>query len=172
MTNKKKSHLLVNAALACWLCAISATAVALKAGDPVPRLLDPSRPDIDDLLAQHVGKVVYVDFWASWCGPCRRAVPALNELYQQFQGDGFEVIAVNVDEDAADMNHFLQRYPISYANIADPQGFNAEQFQVQAMPTGFLIDRKGHVVVKHTGFLKNDKAKLQAAIRLLLSKSN
>jgi thiol-disulfide isomerase/thioredoxin len=98
------------------------------------------------------GKVVYVDFWASWCGPCRRSFPWLAEMQKKYGDHGFAVVAVNVDKtrDAADA--FLEKLPAPFAIAYDPDGKTAEAFHVSAMPSSFLIGRDGTVLEAHTGF--------------------
>lgn len=109
-------------------------------------------------LADLKGKVVYVDFWASWCGPCQRSFPALNKLRTQYQAQGFEVVGINLDKNTQDADGFLKNYPVSFPLAADPKGVSAEKFAVKGMPSAYLIDKKGvvrHVVV---GF-NDDEAK-------------
>jgi len=98
------------------------------------------------------GKVVYVDFWASWCGPCRRSFPWLAELQRKYGDRGFQVVAVNLDKtrDAADA--FLAKLPAPFAVAFDPDGRTAEAFHVSAMPSSFLVGRDGAVIESHTGF--------------------
>jgi len=98
------------------------------------------------------GKVVYIDFWASWCGPCRRSFPWLAELQKKYGDRGFTVVAVNLDKtrDAAD--EFLEKLPAPFTIAYDPDGKAAESFHVSAMPSSFLVGRDGAVIESHTGF--------------------
>jgi thiol-disulfide isomerase/thioredoxin len=119
-------------------------------------------------LEDYRGKVVYLDFWASWCAPCRVSLPLLEELRRQYQASGFEVIAVNVDENPEDALDFLKKYPVTYPIVRDPQQAVARLYDVPAMPTSYLIGRDGVVhAVKH-GFKKNDMPKLNEAVAKLV----
>jgi len=120
------------------------------------------------LLQALEGKVVLVDFWASWCSPCLRSFPWMNELQKRFGGDGFEVVAVNLDQDRALADAFLEKVPVEFRVEYDPEGNIARQFDVQAMPSSFLIDRNGRVRVRHAGFRDRQRQEREANIRQLL----
>lgn len=140
---------------------------ALELGVQVPALINPATGQ--NVLEEHAGRVLYVDFWASWCGPCRRALPALEILHGEYAERGVSIIAVNVDEQIEDMQAFLKEYPITYQNIFNPSGSNAENYQVFTMPTGFLIDHNGKLLAKTLAFRKSDPAKLKAAFDAALA---
>ncbi len=114
------------------------------------------------------GKVVYLDFWASWCGPCRISFPQLEQLRNELGPDGFEVLAINVDEVEADARRFLSEVPVSYLVVRDSEGITPGTYGILGMPTGYLIDRQGIVREIHQGFRKSDSAQLRAAIVELL----
>ena len=114
------------------------------------------------------GKVVYLDFWASWCGPCRLSFPQLEQLRQELGPRGFEVLAVNVDEVEPDALRFLEELPVSYPVVRDATGQTPRSYGVPGMPTGFLIDRAGVVRLIHQGYRKSDGASLRNAINELL----
>lgn len=114
------------------------------------------------------GKVVYLDFWASWCGPCRVSFPLLEQLREELWPDGFEVLAINVDEVESDARRFLSEVPVSYPVVRDADGITPQTFGILGMPTGYLIDRQGIVREVHQGFRKSDGAKLRTAVVELL----
>lgn len=110
------------------------------------------------------GKVVYLDFWASWCGPCRKSFPELEQIRQQLGPKGFEVMAVNVDEFEADALQFLAENPVSYLVVRDGAGIAPQTYGILGMPTGYLIDREGVVRLVHQGFRGGDGEKLRVEI--------
>ncbi|MBS0395379.1 MAG: TlpA family protein disulfide reductase [Proteobacteria bacterium] len=124
--------------------------------------------DVVDLAALR-GRVVYVDFWASWCVPCRQSFPYMNEVHREFAKDGLVIVAVNVDQDRAEADAFLRRYPPDFRIAFDTGGTLAERFHVKGMPTSFLIDRAGNVRMQHQGFRPDDRGPLRDEIRRLLS---
>ena len=114
------------------------------------------------------GKVVYLDFWASWCGPCRVSFPQLEQLRQELGPRGFEVLAVNVDEFEADARRFLGEMAVSYPVVRDGSGATPAAWGILGMPTGYLIDRGGVVRLVHQGYRKSDGETLRAAVIELL----
>jgi thiol-disulfide isomerase/thioredoxin len=114
------------------------------------------------------GKVIYLDFWASWCGPCRVSFPQLEQLRNELGPQGFEVLAINVDEVEADAQGFLSESPVSYLVVRDGEGVTPQAYGILGMPTGYLIDRQGIVREVHQGFKKSDGAQLRPAIVELL----
>jgi thiol-disulfide isomerase/thioredoxin len=114
------------------------------------------------------GKVVYLDFWASWCGPCRVSFPQLEQIRQELSGRGFEVLAVNVDEVEQDARRFLDEMPVSYPVVRDGEGATPRSYGILGMPTGYLIDRQGVIQLVHQGYRKSDGAALRLKIIELL----
>ena len=115
------------------------------------------------------GKVVYVDFWASWCGPCKTSFPAMNRLQQEFGQKGFVIVGISVDESPAEMHRFLEKTPASFAIVRDASHKLVSVADVSAMPTSFLVDRKGTIRYVHHGFREKDEAALAARITALLT---
>lgn len=111
----------------------------------------PGREGVVDLAAFR-GKVVYLDFWASWCGPCRASFPWMTNLARTHAADSLVVIAVNLDKDRALADAFLVEHPAGFRVAFDPSGRTAEAYKVSAMPTSFLIGRDGTVLLRHAGF--------------------
>jgi len=119
-------------------------------------------------LNQLRGQVVYLDFWASWCIPCRLSFPALDQLHKKYRGRGFEVVAVNKDVVAADSGRFLARIPVGFTLVTDPDDRIVRAYQVKSMPSGYLLDRKGRVRHVHEGFRSNSAEQIEAQIIELL----
>ncbi len=119
-------------------------------------------------LAEFKGSVVLVDFWASWCAPCKASFPALDSLHEDLHGDGLEVVAINVDEDRKDAQAFLEGRSPSMTVLFDPQGRSPQDYKVEGMPSSFLIDRDGNVRFQHLGFTEKTKANFRREIAILL----
>ena len=156
--------LAVLASLACT------QAAAVEAGMPAPALpmasLAEGAPAVT--LAGLKGSVVYVDFWASWCVPCRLSMPTLEDLYRRNKGRGFAVVGVNKDASVADARRFLAKVPVTFPLVQDPADAIAKGFDVKAMPSGYLVDRKGVVRHVHRGFTAETRAALEQEIESLL----
>jgi len=165
----KKTRLLISSLV--LALGLSAQAVAVSVGESAPQFTLPQLEGGKKLsLKNYRGKVVYLDFWASWCGPCRQSLPLMNELRAKLKGQGFEVVAVNLDEEPEAGLAFLKQFPVDYPVLSDTQGKTPEQYDVQGMPTSYLIDRKGNVQLVHIGFKKSDVAELEHQINQLLKK--
>ena len=154
------------------LCTVTALAVAAPAVDaPAPALhgtLTNGRP-FD--LAQLRGKVVLVDFWATWCAPCKLSLPRYADLHKRLAPLGFEVVAVSVDEDADALKRYLAASHMPLPVLHDPGGKFAERFQPAQMPTAYLIGTDGKVAWIHGGCVAGDEAKVEAAARAALAKA-
>jgi thiol-disulfide isomerase/thioredoxin len=118
------------------------------------------------------GNVVWVDFWASWCAPCRRSFPWLNSMHRKYAGDGLQIIGVNVDKDRQLAEQFLEETPAEFELRFDPAGALAAEFGVQAMPSSFLLDSSGNVIARHFGFRLGDTAEYEGAIQKALAGAN
>jgi cytochrome c biogenesis protein CcmG/thiol:disulfide interchange protein DsbE len=115
------------------------------------------------------GRVVYLDFWASWCGPCRQSFPWMEVLKDTYGPQGLEIVAVNLDRDRADADKFLQQFHPTFDLRFDPEGDLAERFKVQGMPSSMLIDRHGVTRFTHVGFRPVDVRLYEAQVRELLA---
>ncbi|HET9862133.1 MAG TPA: TlpA disulfide reductase family protein [Steroidobacteraceae bacterium] len=119
-------------------------------------------------LARFRGQVVVVDFWASWCKPCRQSIPWLNALRERYGPQGLTIIGVNVDAERTDAEKFQREVPIAFEVLYDPAGKLAAQFGVQGMPSTFIFDREGKLVRTLLGFRANHSGEHEAAIQDLL----
>ncbi len=120
-------------------------------------------------LSQYRGKVVYLDFWASWCGPCRLSFPYMKTLTRLYSSNSFVVLAVNVDHARDKADAFLSQVGAPAPIIYDPSGAIAKQFSVKEMPTSILIGRDGRVRYVHDGFFMNQTPTYEAQIQELLN---
>ena len=120
-------------------------------------------------LADYKGKVVLLDFWASWCPPCKTSFPALDALYRELQPRGLEVLAVNVDERRRDADVFLQQHPHAMPVLFDPKGDAPQAFAVRGMPSSVLVDRTGNIRFTHMGYSEKVIASYRQEIGVLLS---
>jgi len=145
-------------------------AAGLEAGSPAPRFAAPALEGPGTLaLGDHRGKIVYLDFWASWCAPCLTGMPLIDDLREEFDPKDFVVLAVNVDGDPDQARKLLARRPVGYASASDPAGELPERFGLRTMPTSYLIDRTGTIRYVHEGFRKSDVDVLRREIRKLLA---
>lgn len=146
-----------------------ANAKIKEGGDfPTLKVMDfPGAPKIDP--AKLKGKVVIVDFWASWCEPCKVELPALNALYKKYKGQGLEVVGVNVDDDIKDAKTFLKDHGVSFPLGYDKGKKTVESLEVTTMPTSFVLSN-GKVIKIHSGFREGDQTKIENEIKSLLKK--
>jgi len=150
---------------------VAGPAAAADVGQQAPEF---TAPALDDgrkslSLGTYRGKVVYLDFWASWCPPCLTSLPLLEKLRKEFPSDQFQILAVNVDQDPEKARKFLERTRIGYPSATDPKGRIPQSFGIETMPTSFLIDRRGVIRYVHHGFRKGDVPELRERIRKQLA---
>jgi len=132
--------------LICFSFVVSAQ---LRIGEAVPEIELPNKADSLVKLSSFTGKVVLVDFWASWCAPCRQANPYIQKLYKKYKENGFEVFAVSLDVKKEAWIKAVKQDKLSYTGVIDNMGWNskvAERFYIDQLPTNFLIDRTGKIV--------------------------
>ena len=121
----------------------------LKIGDAVPEISLPDAMDSMINLSSLNGKVVLIDFWASWCAPCRAANPYIQKLYKKYKAEGFEVFAVSLDVKKEAWLKAVKKDKLTYTLVIDNTGWNskvAESFFVDQLPTNFLLDKTGKIV--------------------------
>ena len=120
-------------------------------------------------ISQFHGKVLYVDFWASWCGPCLKSFPFMNELQHDLGDKGLQILAVNMDEKAEDATKFLAGHPAGFSVAAGDNAPCARNFNVQVMPSSYLVDRNGFIRHVHLGFRPGDAPQLRALVEQLVA---
>ena len=161
--------------LSSFACAFIISAACFNAnatdvGQPAPEFTLPTlQQDQPTALKQFAGKVIYLDFWASWCAPCRTSFPLLNKMHEKLKAQGFEVVAINLDEDKAAAEKFLKEFPVSFTVLRDAKGEWADKFVVESMPTSFIIDKQGVVQNIHHGFASDDIKELEEKVTKLLA---
>lgn len=116
------------------------------------------------------GKVVYVDFWASWCQPCRQSFPWMNRLQKQYQQQGLVIVGINLDKSRELSDDFLKKIPADFTVAYDPEGKVASAYRVKGMPSSYLIDRQGRIQKTHIGYREETSGDMESAIRALLEK--
>jgi thiol-disulfide isomerase/thioredoxin len=165
----------LNKSLSIIAFSIATTAASLnvnatEVGQPAPQFTLPTlQQDQPTSLKQYAGKVVYLDFWASWCAPCRTSFPLLTKLHEKLKAQGFEVVGINLDEDKVNAEKFLKEFPVGFTVLRDAKGEWADQFVVESMPTSFIIDKQGVVQNIHHGFASADINELEGKITKLLA---
>ena len=148
----------------------AAPAFAARTGEPAPPfVLSTAAGDTVD-LARLRGRVVYVDFWASWCTPCKRSFPWMNELEARHRDRGLAIVAINVDKRREDALRFLRDVPARFTVVFDAEGRTPAAFDVKGMPSSYLIDREGRIAAVEEGFHDERAAAIEERIRALLDR--
>ena len=143
-------------------------AAALNVGDASPEISFASAGSSETKLSQLKGKVIYLDFWASWCGPCRESLPWLGELQKRYGPRGLQVVSVNVDLERTDAERLMSSTGVTFPVAFDPDGKLPEKYQLSCMPSSFLIGRDLKLVKIHHGFHTGEKQEREAEIESLL----
>lgn len=130
-----------------------------------------ARAELPGELGPIDADVVWVDFWASWCAPCRRSFPWMNAMHRKYAGEGLSIIGVNLDKERELADEFLAETPADFGLHFDPAGALAEAFDVQAMPSSFMLDRDGNVLAAHYGFRLADTDEYERSLRTALGLS-
>ena len=166
-----RSRIQIAAFAALLLIVFTPAAFAVEVGQRAPKFSLSSVEGSGKVdLAAYRGKVVYLDFWASWCPPCRQAMPAIEKLRKEYSPDEFAVVAVNVDSSLKKAQKVLAKTPVGYESGSDPKGQLPKRYQVKTMPTSYLLDRQGVVRYVHEGFRRGDEKELRKEIDKLLRK--
>lgn len=153
---------------------IAAAALALPAlaanptGAPAPQFTLTARSGANVSLGQYKGQVVMLNFWASWCGPCRQEMPLLDSIYSKYKRMGFTLIGVNVEPDSKSANDWLKQTPVSFPILYDKESKVSKMYDVEGMPSTVIIDRAGKVRVLHRGYKPGDENEYLDSIRTLV----
>ena len=151
-----------------WIVIACGAGSAVRA-EPAPDFGLPSLlGDKTVRLSSLKGKVVYLDFWASWCAPCAVSLPEIATLYNKLNHTEFEVVAISLDESEVDAKKFINKINPPYSVLFDQEKQTPVSYSVTAMPTAFLIDKQGQVRATYKGYKKGDKEKLFQKIQQLL----
>jgi thiol-disulfide isomerase/thioredoxin len=150
-------RLVLSGLAAVVLSAPLVNAGTIKVGDQFPDL---GRFGLEGKLPDTKNKVVVVDFWASWCGPCRASFPVMQRLHKDYAERGLVIVAVNLDDKAAAMDEFLKKNPVTFAVVRDAAKKLVATANVAAMPTSFVLSRDGRVHAIHNGFRGDATQKL------------
>ena len=160
---RKKIAAIVTA-LAISLAALATTTPT----GPAPAFTLASRAGQEVSLAQYKGQVVMLNFWASWCGPCRQEMPLLEDIYKKYSKMGFTLIGVNVEPDSKAAEGFLKQTPVSFPVIYDKDSAVSKAYDVSGMPSTVIIDRKGNLRFLHHGYKPGDESEYLNSIRSLI----
>jgi peroxiredoxin len=135
---------------------------------PAPQFTLDSRAGSPVSLAQYKGQVVMLNFWASWCGPCRQEMPLLENIYKKYNKMGFTLIGVNVEPDSKAADEWLKQTPVSFPVLYDKESKVSAMYDVAGMPSTVIIDRKGNVRMLHRGYKPGDENEYLDSIRTLI----
>ncbi|CAN5468764.1 TlpA disulfide reductase family protein [soil metagenome] len=161
MSSLSTRHLAAGAAVVASLFA-AAPALAVDAGQTAPGFTLPAKDGSTTKLADLRGKVVWVDFWASWCGPCRQSFPWMNSVIKRYPE--LQVVGINVDQKREDADRFLAKTPADFNIAFDTKGATPTAYAAKGMPTSYLIGKDGKVLMVHSGFTSGDVPELEASI--------
>jgi len=168
MNNKISPSLprLLTACLISLVCVSLAGAASVKG--PAPNFTLKSLSGKNLKLSEMTGNVVLINFWASWCGPCREEMPLLNALHKKYAPLGFTVLGVNVEEDLDGAISFLGHVPVDFPILLDNTNKVSKQYKVVAMPTTVVVDRDGNMRYLHEGYKPGDEKKYRQMIKKLV----
>ena len=154
------------------VCLISLLCVSLagaaSVNGPAPNFTLKSLSGKNLKLSEMAGNVVLINFWASWCGPCREEMPLLNALHKKYQPLGFTVLGINVEEQTDKARGFLSNYPVDFPILLDKENKVSKQYKVIAMPTTVVVDRDGNMRYLHEGYKPGDEKKYRQMVKKLV----
>ena len=169
MTNKLFSNFYLLTGVMIIVALFSSQTVgAAEVKGPAPDFTLPSKSGENMRLQEQLGNVVLINFWASWCGPCREELPHMEKLQQEFEDLGFTILAINTDQDPSKANVLLNDIPVSFPVLFDQDDKTSELYKVRAMPTTVIVDRDGNQRLLHYGYKAGDEVKYRKVIKALL----
>ena len=130
---------------------------------------DQAQQELEQHISDNQGKVIYIDFWASWCKPCRKSFPWMNEMKAKYEAQGFVILSVNLDAERKFASEFLAEIPADFTVIYDPKGTTARKLKVKGMPSSYMVNKEGNIVSTHRGFNNDKKISFEKEIIELLS---
>lgn len=148
--------------------ALACTTLMGASNGPAPAFSLPARSGGTVSLADLKGQVVMINFWASWCGPCRQEMPLLDQMHKKYESLGFKLLGVNVEADTKDAEVMLAKIPVTFPILFDKENKVSQMYSVNAMPSSVFIDRKGNVRYLHRGYKAGDESEYLNQIRALL----
>ncbi len=152
-----------------FTCALVAVSTTTASADQAPDFtLAGQKGSVS--LKDYRGKVVYVDFWASWCTPCRKSFPWMNDMQKRYKSKGLQVIGINLDQERDLAEKFLSANPAQFVVAFDPDGKSAEAYNVKGMPSSYIIDRQGNIVKTHIGFRESEVKEMELELAKALSR--
>jgi len=143
-------------------------AVVAAPNGPAPAFTLASKGGREVNLAQYKGQVVMINFWASWCGPCRQEMPLLEDIYKKYNKLGFTLLGVNVEPDSKAADDWLKQTPVSFPVLYDKDSKVSRLYDVSGMPSTVIIDRKGNLRYLHHGYKPGDEGEYLSSIRALI----
>ena len=142
--------------------------LATGSASPAPQFTLAARGGRDVSLAQYRGQVVMINFWASWCGPCRQEMPLLEGIYKKYRSAGFTMLGVNVEPDSKAADEWLKQTPVSFPILYDRDSKVSKLYDVAGMPSTVIIDRSGKLRMLHRGYKPGDENEYLDSIRALI----
>jgi thiol-disulfide isomerase/thioredoxin len=168
MTLRKSLRTLALSAPLLLATLLAVPAHAVNPSGPAPQFQLPSMAGKDVNLAQYKGQVVMINFWASWCGPCRTEMPILEKLSAKYKPMGFAMIGVNVEPDSKVAADWLKVTPVTFPILFDTKSEVSKLYSVASMPSTVIVDRKGNLRWKHVGYKAGDENEYLDQIRALV----
>jgi len=152
----------------CIALLVPLAASAVEEGKAAPDFTLKSLTGKNMKLSEMTGNVVLINFWASWCGPCREEMPLLNALHKKYEPLGFSVLGINVEENVEAARGFMKEFPVDFPVLLDNTNEVSQRYKVIAMPTTVVVDRDGNIRYLHQGYKSGDEAKYQKMVKTLV----